>query len=241
MQEFEIVGEDGRTYLHYDNWQRWRNERLREYDYGNIRYDIELCHPRDHLRDTPIDHNPHPFGQDGWTCYYRSDNWSTIYGVYDAHRHDLGEESLRMLVEHDLEEPWGERIEIWCTSNRIEQEPWGHTPANRFALFRGRFWKVVNFEPLQEWRGGFPGERVYQDGRENWQQAINPPVGWNPPLWIGMGFNNGIVLPDIELPPIEVPPPPLYLIPRTSAGEAIKSWEVYQEIPEEDRGRATYF
>lgn len=154
MKEFEVIGADGRTYLHYNNWLRWRSDRLREYPCaeGKFRFDIELAYPCYTLREVPVSRNPHSFpGMNGHTCFYECDNWSTIYGVHDAHLHeDVG--GWRMLIESGNNEPlWGEPITLFSTASCIETEPWGRNPSNRFAFFRGKFWLIKWAEFLNEW------------------------------------------------------------------------------------------
>lgn len=157
MEYFETLGNDGRVYLHYDRWQQWRWDRLREYPCapGKFRFDIELAYPCDRLADVPVKHP----GTHGWagldphTCFYECDDWSTIFGVYDAHLHQTGRQSWRMLIESGNADPlWGERVTLFSTSCCIENEPWGQNQPNRFAFFRGKFWQVSWCQFLNEWR-----------------------------------------------------------------------------------------
>lgn len=137
----------------YEGWQRWREDRLREYpcEWGKWRYDIELAYPAPTLEEVHIDRNPHSLGGfTGHTCFYRCGDWSSIYGVYDA-QHPSGE-SLRMLVESGNREPlWGERVELLSTSSYFENEPWGRNRANKFAFFRGRYWRITWHQFLHRW------------------------------------------------------------------------------------------
>jgi hypothetical protein len=104
MEYFETLGPDGRVYLHYERWQQWRDDRLREYPCpsGRFRFDLELAHPRERLEDVPVLYpHTHSFF-DPHVCFYECDDWSTIFGVYDAHLYDpeMGYvRSHRMLVE----------------------------------------------------------------------------------------------------------------------------------------------
>jgi hypothetical protein len=149
MKEFETIGLDGRVYLHYQNWERWRADRMQQYPcpHGRYRFDIELAYPRERLEDVPVEHNPHSFGLGPHVCFYCCDNWSTIFGVHDAHLDNhlnVDTPSLRMMVESGCPEPiWGERITLLSTSRAIITEPWGWGIPNRFALFRGHYWLVT--------------------------------------------------------------------------------------------------
>jgi hypothetical protein len=153
MKEFETIGPDGRVYLHYQNWERWRADRMNQYPCpeGHYRFDIELTHPRLTLAEVPVEHNPHHGGYGPHACFYACDNWSTIFGVHDAHLAGPGE-SLRMLVESGCPEPiWGERMLLLSTSSAIITEPWGWGIPNRFARFRGCYWRVSVAQLLHEY------------------------------------------------------------------------------------------
>lgn len=152
-KEFETIGPDGRMYIHEDNWDRWRWLRCEEYPcpQGQYRFDITLTDPRDRLEDVPVERNPHSYGHGAHECFYVCSDWSTIYGVHDAHTHNG--ESYRMLVQSGCPEPiWGERITLMSTSSFIENEPWGRNPANKFAYFRGKCWRIRRSVFLHEWR-----------------------------------------------------------------------------------------
>ena len=125
-------------------WERWRHERFIEYPCprGKWRFDLELCHPRDNLTDVPIERNPHGMSFTGHSCFYSCDDWSTIFGVQDFSDHDFPR--LRMLVESGHTEPiWGERIRLFSTSSYIQNEEWGSNVSNKFAYFRGKYWRVT--------------------------------------------------------------------------------------------------
>lgn len=155
MKEFETIGPDGLMYLHQDNWHRWRSNRLWEYPcpLGHYRFDIEIAHPRDFIDEVPVERNPHSLGgYDAWTVFYHSNNWSTIFGVHDSHSPWHFGENYRMLVESGCPDPvWGERITLMSTSSIIECEPWGHNVANKFAYFRGKYWRIIKWEFLHAW------------------------------------------------------------------------------------------
>lgn len=155
MNEFETIGPDGKTYLHNDNWYHWRDDRLVQYPCpsGHYRFDIEIGHPRDRLEDVPVERNPHSLGGYGpHQCFYVSDNWSTIFGVHEAHRHDIDGPSHRLLVESGCSEPvWGERVRMMSTSSWIQDEPWGRNVPNKFVHFRGQFWRILKWDFLNEW------------------------------------------------------------------------------------------
>lgn len=132
-------------------WLQKRHERLTSYPCqpGKWRYDIKLSYACDTLEDVPIERNPHSLGgYTGHSCFYRSRNWSTIFPVYDWY--DLGNvRHCRMLVENNNPDPvWGERIELFSTSSTFQDESWGHNVANKFAHFRGRFWRIAWHEFL---------------------------------------------------------------------------------------------
>jgi len=188
VKEFETIGEDGNVYLHYDNWVKWRTDRLNEYPcpHAQWRMDITLTFPSDKLEDVPVLRNPHTFHDKnptfnpisslpagtvrtsrpsrhpnltGHSCFYVCDDWSTIFGVHDAH---IGtwkqrwqvkpDTSYRMLIESGNKVPsWGEQIRLMSTSGCIYNEPWGKNKANKFAYFRGKFWLVQHDEFLHEW------------------------------------------------------------------------------------------
>ncbi len=165
MEEYQVLGPDGQIYLHYDNWKyRWRPNRLAEYPcpQNHHRFDIALMHPRRELLGVPISRNPHSHGgYCGHDCFYESSNWSTIFGV---HSFNVGTpyEFHKFLVESNCPDPvWGERITLLSTSSMIEDEPWGRNAANKFAYFRGLYWKIDHSEFLHDW---IP----LADGRENY-------------------------------------------------------------------------
>lgn len=143
------MGADGRVYLHYDNWYRWIDDRTREYPMpeGHHRLDIQLCYPRSTLEQVPITRDPHG-GLGGHVCYYKSENWSTIFG---AHSFNEGND-FKMLVESGCPDPvWGEKITLFSTSCTICDEPWGRNQANKFAFFRNQYWRVISDRLLEPW------------------------------------------------------------------------------------------
>jgi hypothetical protein len=130
--------------MNLDDWERYRNEKLAEYpcQRGKWRFDLELSHPRATLREVPIERNPHGGILTGHTYFYCSYwEWSTIFAVWEEWEEE--EEKCRFLVESGNSEPiWGERVFLFGTSQYIVDEPWGTNPANKFAFFRGKYWKV---------------------------------------------------------------------------------------------------
>ncbi len=145
-----------------EGWQFWRNDRLAEYpcEEGKWRYDLVLEHPRYSLEEVPIERNPHSLGgYTGHSCFYRSgDYWSTIFPVASSYHMEFTEQGVgtwrtgdlrRMLVESGHPEPiWGERIELFSTSSAFQDESWGQNEANKFAYFRGRYWRITFSELL---------------------------------------------------------------------------------------------
>ena len=180
MKEFEHLGPDGRVYLHYDNWLRWRANRLCEYPGcdgwdDKWRIDLEIAHPRSNILDVPIERNPHAATFGPRACFYLCDNWSVIFGVHDAHRENT--ESHRMLIESCNPRPtWGEQIILASTSSTICPEPWGMNVPNVFAKFRNRWWRVTWCELLHQW----PAGRVFYpltNYRRGEFRSIDPYIG----------------------------------------------------------------
>lgn len=129
--------------MNLDDWMMYRDQKLAEYpcQRGKWRFDLELSHPRATLREVPIERNPHGGILTGHTYFYCSYwEWSTIFAVWEWEEE---EEKCRFLAESGNSEPiWGERVFLFGTSQYIVDEPWGTNPANKFAFFRGRYWKV---------------------------------------------------------------------------------------------------
>lgn len=150
---FECLGDDGRVYIHQDNWRVWRDRQCQHYPRppGRSRFDVEIAHPRNRLGDVPAERNPHSLG--GFcrhTCFYSCRDWSSIFGV-----HTTEFSGHRMVVESGHHDPvWGERVRLMSTSGRLLDEPWGTNPPNRFAYFRGKYWRVTSLGPLQPWAPG---------------------------------------------------------------------------------------
>ena len=141
---FYSYGEDGETYIHYDNWLRWRYERCEEYPAEPLRskwrFDIEISHPRRILTEIPVDHDPHSFLSPHHYFYHRN-CWSTIFGAHPAWID--GGMGYRMLIESCNPDPvWGERLAFISTSSWIVDIPWETNPPNKFVYFRGFYWKV---------------------------------------------------------------------------------------------------
>ncbi len=150
--------------MDYDDWERYRNEKLAEYPCqdGKWRFDIELSHPRNSLYEVPIERNPHGFDEDGWfgfiephwsilgghRCFYSNNmDWSTIFAVWSEDG-----ETCRFLAESGNSEPlWGERVSLMSTSQYIVDEPWGTNPANKFAFFRGKYWRITWHQFLHDY------------------------------------------------------------------------------------------
>jgi hypothetical protein len=158
VKPFETIGSDGKVYLHYDRWERWRNDRL-SCDYpplgnGKARHDIELSYPSTTLAEVPIDRNPHDTGlrihpHTARTCFYSSNDWLTIFDVHEVLTPHGS--SIRTVVENGTDKPVGERIRLMSTSSFLEEAPWSTNPSNYFAYFRGKYWRVTTFIPLQAW------------------------------------------------------------------------------------------
>lgn len=151
MQEmFETEGENGQICFDEEKWNRWSQDRLNEYPCprDHYRFDLELSHPRRILTNVPVERDPHG-GGGAHVCFYESDNWSTIFGVHGSCKEELGH---RILVESNCPHPiWGERITLLSTSSSIEDEPWGINEANKFAFFRGYYWRLTYCKFLHDW------------------------------------------------------------------------------------------
>ncbi len=175
-------------------WEQWRHDRFLEYPCprGKWRFDLELMYPRDTLEEVPIERNPHTHGGGftGHTCFYSGDDWSTIFGVHDFSEvvlppteqqwtpdlHGM-QPCLRMLVESGNTEPlWGERIRLFSTSGCIQDEEWGRNVANKFAFFRGQYWRITMNHFLHN---GYSELWDVMGGR------IHPPIRQNP-------YHNGV-------------------------------------------------
>jgi len=147
MHSFETIGEDGRLYMHYDNWtafrERWMWENPRSEN--QFRFDLELVTPGDRLEQLPVDRVPH---HPPTLCFYECDEWCVRLGPFDAH-HPSGE-SLRVIVESGCRADC-EQITLFSTSNTIENESWGLNKANKFVKFRGQYWYVKWHQFLQPW------------------------------------------------------------------------------------------
>lgn len=120
-------------------WDVWNSEGLANYHCprGKWRFALELAYPCDFLIEVPIERNPHSHSNySGHACFYSCDDWSTIFGV-----HEVGD-SLQLLVESGHLNPWGEKIRLFSTSSAIQDEEWGSNPANKFAFFRNKFWRI---------------------------------------------------------------------------------------------------
>lgn len=164
MKPFEVLGADGRIYLHHDNWDRWRDERLSVHPgEGKWRFDLDLRNPRDTLEEVPVA-NEHVHSHGDFTprtCFYECSDWSTIYDFYCC----SDEPMYRMIVESQNPEPiWGEQITLLSTSSYFKSEPWGRNTPNQFAYFRGQYWQVSWSELLYH---EFPAGVGYplRDGR----------------------------------------------------------------------------
>ncbi len=135
--------------MNYEAWEKYREEKLAEYpcQQGKWRFDLELSHPRERLEEVPIERNPHGNILTGHTCFYKSYyEWSTIFDVWEDG------EKCRFLVESGNSEPfWGERVRLFSTSQYIVDEPWGTNPPNKFAYFRGKYWRITWHQFLHDY------------------------------------------------------------------------------------------
>lgn len=172
MKPFECLGDDGRIYLHQDNWRRWRDERLSVHPgEGKWRFDLQLEHPCTELEMVPVTNqrvHAHGGGFSNHTCFYECSDWSTIYGSHLFHVNDERRLIFRMIVESQNPEPlWGKRITLLSSSSYFKTDHWGHNPSNQFAYFRGQYWQITFSEllhhefpfgvgyPIRDGQGGF--------------------------------------------------------------------------------------
>lgn len=169
-------------------WLRYRSDTIYgQYPCprGKWRFDLTLSYPRRNLEDVPIDRNPHGGGFTGHSCFYSCDDWSTIFNVCeDFYQYGEpidydGNVCLRMVVESQCPEPiWGERIRLLSTSSYIQNEEWGTNPANKFAYFRGMYWRVVQDHFLHN---GYAELYDVMGGRINYPIRMEPyPRDGNP-------------------------------------------------------------
>lgn len=197
MKPFEVLGSDGRVYLHHDNWHRWKHETLSVHPgEGKWRFDLDLRYPMDTLEEVPVlnsrvhtQYAPH-------TCFYECHDWSTIYDIYECG----SEQMFRMIVESQNPEPiWGERITLFSTSTYFKCEPWGRNVPNQFAHFRGKYWQVnwsellyhefpagVGYPLRDNGEFGVPRREVLRTAQDlirvfgtRQHTALNAPVPWN--------------------------------------------------------------
>ena len=165
---------DGKTYLHYENWVKYRKELCDYYpcQRGKFRADVELIRPTLFLPDVKVDRNPHNLGGfEAHACFYACDDWTTIFDIQDDISWLDGTESIRFIMESGNPEPIkGERAIIYSTSSTVWNEPWGRNKSNHFAFFRNRFWFVSHIEFLHEWKGNlnYPLVDHHKDGNRCW-------------------------------------------------------------------------
>lgn len=143
----------------YDEWLGFRESCFKQYSCpaGHFRIDIELDYPKNSLYQVPVECEPHRY-YDSHECFYVCDEWSTIFGVHETNGR------LRMLVESGHEQPWGEKIRLMSTSCSIVDPWWQKNTVNKFAFFRGKYWRLTWCEFLNDFPAGF-GRMPIQDRR----------------------------------------------------------------------------
>lgn len=144
MWPFECIGPNGQTYLHNDNWKQFLKEREAEYphNWDHRRAIVTLCQSRDKFRQIP--------GVTELTTLNKmEDGFRVIFQPYPAH--------LRTGIDHDAQDPSfnvfiedghfdGEEVKLFSTGHEFfpsnQFTCWNDDKPERFALWRGKYWRV---------------------------------------------------------------------------------------------------
>lgn len=84
---------------------------------------------------------------DSDTIDYFDLKWSVIFNVYEISNTPHNSTTLRMLVEKDHCNPWGERIILMSISEDIYRHETHSGCFIDFAFFRGKYWNITWNQP----------------------------------------------------------------------------------------------
>ena len=140
MEKLITTAEDGRNYVHYDNWVAARNVSPQWQDPRAV--DVELSRPE---LDCASHGCPLPF-------WHISDGWLPVSPVIEA-THPDGSESRRLLAapaDHSFGSSHG-RLMFFSTFSYLLNEPWGTGVPDILAYFQGSVWRVSWLEFRGPW------------------------------------------------------------------------------------------
>lgn len=149
MLEFETIGVDGKTYMHYDKWHAWRNEWMNRHPERPGQFNLNIGFK---YWGSDLNLYSHTIEK----LYYEYDKWAIVSDVYNAHvshihQDVVSDKTYRFLIRNDVP---GEQVMVNCDCSSIVNEPWGKYHGTRFILFREQWWQVTNTEWIGGWRGG---------------------------------------------------------------------------------------
>lgn len=136
MNDLYVHSED-KKYLHYFNWENyrqefsWNNPRQK----GHFRIDLELAQSESKLPN----------------FWYACDEWVAI-DLHEGLTHPNGKESLRVIVESSHEK--GERMVIYSTFSCLWPEPWGRNKPEIWVFFKSKMWNITSIYWMMghEWK-----------------------------------------------------------------------------------------
>lgn len=151
---FECIGPDGKTHFHFQEWGKFVAKLFNQYPIktGHQRAEIELIFPCAALHEVychwspftgqEIHSNPAADLRGAWACHCIDADWSLIFDAYPSYSVPGDPNgSCRFLAEKGHKNPLGEKLVLMSTATMLNNDH-----ANRFAFFRGKYWKVLSYK-----------------------------------------------------------------------------------------------
>ena len=175
MYPFEHQGEDGKWYLHFDNWKAFKDNLEKQYPHNWLhrRVQVTLIYPRLQLDDVPAKSHDIRFVED---------DWSVIFDVYPAHMHiaednnDTGESYILFAEDKHAKPTFGPPITFFSTTSccLVNNNSLFLHDHEIFAYFNNKYFKV--FEIFGGYLGHHPPPKQKIKSKKCWRSIDDD---WN--------------------------------------------------------------
>ncbi len=143
MYSFECEGPNGRTIVNYEKLTEYTKKLFEQYPMKrpHRRFQLMLAFPSDSIEAIPLE-NGNEYGK----TTQIEEKFSTVLEILPAFldTKPKSENSHILFIEDGHENPLGEHVTLYSTAITFIEEN-----ANRFAFFRNKYWRVLDFVAWQ--------------------------------------------------------------------------------------------